>query len=126
MGTSPTVYGQVPVLLTMFSIAAPLIYLLNLVPYGVALGAVLVAIGAISSTRMPVSESFIIGHTPERYRSTILGIFYFGGSEIGGALTPVMGNLIDRFGFHTAFSIGAAATLIVTLVCSIWLRRRHD
>ncbi len=118
--------GPVPVILTMFSLAAPLIYLLNLVPYGVALGAVLVAIGAISSTRMPVSESFVISHTPERYRSTVLGIYYFGGSEIGGALTPVMGNLIDRFGFYTAFNIGAAATLIITLVCAIWLWRRHD
>jgi hypothetical protein len=36
-------------------------------------------------------------------------------------LTPVVGYLIDHFGFYSTFSIGGLAVLVVTLVCSFWL-----
>ena len=118
--------GRVPVVLTVCFIAGPVIYLLNLVPYGLGIGSVLVFIGMIIYTRMPVSEAYIVDQTSKRHRSSILGIYYFGGMEGGGLLTPVVGYLIDRFGFYLSFTIAGAALVAVTLVCSIWLWGSRD
>ena len=81
----------------------------------------LVIIGAINFTRAPASEAYIVGQTSERRRSTILGLYYFSGREIGGLLTPVMGYLIDQFGFDYSFTITSATLVAVTLICSIFL-----
>jgi len=118
--------GEVPVILAVCFITGPIIYLLNLMPYGWGIGALLVIIGMILYVRMPVSEAYIISHTSERHRSTILGIYYFSAMEGGGILTPVMGYLIDQFGFYPSFTIAGAALLAVTLVCSIWLWGSRD
>ena len=76
--------------------------------------------------RMPVSEAYIVGHTSEYNRSTILGIYYFGNLEGTGLLTPVIGYLIDQFGFSTSFTIAAAITVTVTIACSILLWGKRD
>ncbi|MFC1904986.1 MFS transporter [Chloroflexota bacterium] len=119
-------WGRVPVILTTCFIAGPIIYLLNFIPYGWGIGALLIAIGMTIYVRMPVSEAYIIGQTSERNRSTILGIYFFSGMEGGGILTPVMGQLIDRFGFYSSFTMASAALVAVTLVCSIWLWGSRD
>jgi predicted MFS family arabinose efflux permease len=119
-------FGRVPVILVICLISGPILYLLNLVPYGLGLGAVLVVIGMIVTMRMPVSEAYIVGQTSDRYRSTILGIYFFSGMEGGGVLTPVMGYLIDHFGFSSSLTLAGAVLLTVTLVCSIWLRGSRD
>jgi len=118
--------GEAPVILAVCFITGPIIYLLNLMPYGWGIGALLVTIGMILYVRMPVSEAYIISQTSERNRSTILGIYYFSAMEGGGVLTPVMGYLIDRFGFYPSFTIAGAALVVVTLVCSIWLWGSRD
>ncbi len=118
--------GRVPVILTVCFIAGPLIYLLNLVPYGLGFGALLIIIGMFISMRMPVAEAYIVGQTPERYRSTILGIYYFAGIEGGGILTPVMGSLIDHFSFYLSFTIAGVALVAVTLTCSMFLWGSRD
>jgi len=116
--------GRVPMVLAVCFMVGPVIYLLNLVPYGpygIGNGALLVLIGVFMYVRMPLSEAYIVGQTSERYRSTILGIYYFSSMEGGGVLTPVIGYLIDNFGFYTSFTIAGAVVLGVTLVCSIVL-----
>lgn len=118
--------GRVPVILVVGFIAGPVIYLLNLVPYGLGIGAILVGIGMIMYIRMPVSEAYIVGQTSERHRSSILGIYYFGAMEGGGVLTPVMGYLIDHLGFYLSFTIAGAALVAVTLVCSVFLWGSRD
>ena len=118
--------GRVPVVLTVCFIAGPVIYLLNLVPYGLGFGAVLVFIGMIIYIRMPVSEAYIVDQTSKRHRSSILGIYYFGTMEGTGVLTPVIGYLIDQFGFYSSFTIASTALVAVTLVCSIWLWASRD
>ena len=114
-------WGTVPVMLVVCFAAGPVIYLLNLVPYGPGIGVLLVTFGLINYVRMPVSESYIVSQTPERYRSTVLGIYFFGSMEGGGVITPILGYLIDNFGFYVSFSIAGAAMLAVTLICSIFL-----
>lgn len=118
--------GRVPVTLVVCFIAGPVIYLLNLAPYGLGMGAVLLTIGMIYYIREPASLAYIIGRTSQRHRSTVLGIYYFGCIEGGGIMTPVMGFLIDQFGFYLSFTIAGAALVVVALVCSIWLWGSRD
>lgn len=113
-------------MLAVCLIIGPVIYLLNLVPYGLGFGAMLVIIGMIMYIRMPVSEAYIVDQTSEHNRSTILGIYYFSTMEGGGVLTPVMGYLIDQFGFYFSFTVAGAVMVAVTLVCSLWLWGSRD
>ncbi len=116
--------GRIPVVLTTCLIVGPGIYLLNQVPYGpygIGIGALLFIIGAIMYIRMPTAEAYIIGRTSERRRSTILGIYYFSNMEMGAALAPAMGALIDRLGFNTSFTIAGISVFVVTLACSVFL-----
>ncbi len=121
--------GQVPILLVVSLVAGPAIYLLNFMPYGpygLGIGALLVILGMIQYVRMPVSEAYIIGHTSERNRSMILGMYYFGGMEGSGVLTPVIGYLIDQFGFYISFTIAGATVVVVTLAAWILLWGSQD
>jgi len=114
-------WGRVPVILAVCFVTGPLIYLLNLVPYRWDIVALLLIIGMTIYVRMPVSEAYIIGQTSEHHRSSILGIYFFRNMEGGGVLTPIMGYLIDRYGFSASFSMAGAVALAVTLVCSVLL-----
>ncbi len=120
--------GSVPVLLVASLITGPVIYLLNLVPYGqgLGIGALLLIFGIVMYIRMPASEAYIVGQTSKRHRSAVLGIYYFSAMEAGGILAPVMGFLIDRFGFDYSFSIAAIAVVAVTLTCSVFLWGSRD
>ncbi len=115
-------WGRVPVILTVCFLAGPVIFLLNWVPAGYGIVLLLVTIGMMIYSRMPVSEAYIMEQTHEGNRSMILGIYFFSTSEAGGVLTPVIGYLIDRFGFSLSFSLAGAAVLLVTFICSFWLR----
>jgi MFS family permease len=118
--------GRVPVALAVSFIAGPIIYLLNLVPYGWGVSAVLLAIGMSRYIPMPVFEAYIISQTSERKRSTVLGIYYFGSRGGPGILIPIIGYLIDQFGFYASFTFVGITLLTVTLVCSIFLWRSRD
>jgi MFS family permease len=117
--------GSVPVMLAGSFIAVPAIYLLNLAPFGIAFSAVLVIIGMAMHLVMPVVEAYIISHTSERRRSTVLGIYYLG-SRGGPAIAPVIGYLIDHYGFYFGFSMVAATMVAVTLICTILLWGSRD
>ena len=113
-------------MLAVCFISGPVIYLLNVLPYGVCIYALLLAFGVCIYFRMAVSESYIVSQTSERNHSTILGIYYFSAIESSGALTPVMGYLIDRLGFSLTYTISCVTMIAVTLVCSIWLWHSRD
>jgi MFS family permease len=118
--------GRVKLLIVVGFVTSLVIYLLNLATYSLGIGALLIGIGMLNYIRMPVSESYIISQTPENRRSTILGIYYFGGMEGMGMLTPVIGYLIDNFGFHITFTIAGATIALVSLICSIFLWKIRD
>jgi len=117
---------RVKLMLAVGFVSGPVIYLLNLATYSLGIGALLVGMGMLNYIRMPVSESYIISQAPEHRRSMILGIYYFGGMEGAGVLTPVIGYLIDHFGFYISFTIAGATLALVTLICSIFLWRIRD
>lgn len=119
-------FGSVRMILTLSFILGPMIYLLSHMPYGIGFAALLLVIGMILMMRMPVSEAFIVSHSPAHLRSTILGIYFFSAIEGGGVLTPVIGYLIDQFGFYSAFTASAAAMVAVSLICSMFLKPRPE
>jgi len=118
--------GKIRVALVACLVTGPLIYLLNIVPSGLGIGAVLLMFGITMYIRQPASESYIISQTPEHRRSTILGIYYFASMEAGGIFSPIIGNCIDRFGFQPTFTGAGIAILMVSLVCAIFLRHNRD
>jgi MFS family permease len=119
-------FGRVRIMILACFALGFLTYFLNLAPFGLGIGALLLIIGMFNYIRMPATESYVIHNTSEKYRSTILGIYYFSSMEGSGVLTPVIGNLIDNLGFYYAFTISSAAVLVITLVCSLLLRTSHD
>ncbi|MCH8864225.1 MAG: MFS transporter [Chloroflexi bacterium] len=118
--------GRVPVLLAVGLIGGPAIYLMTLTPYGLALWAILIIIGMAMHLGMPVVEAYIISHTPEHRRSTVLGIYYLGSRGGPGVMAPVIGYFIDNYGFTTSFSLVAAAVIAVTLFCAMLLWGNRD
>jgi len=118
--------GKVRVVLVLCLITGPLLWLLNVVHYGLEISALLLVLGMVMYMRMPSSESYIISQTPEHHRSTVLGIYYFSNMEAGGILSPVMGYCIDHFGFYWSFTSAGIATVMITLVCAAFLWRTRD
>ena len=114
--------GSVPVVLTVCFITGPVIYLLNFMPAALGVGCILFVLGICNYIRTPVSETYLVSQTDEKNRSTVLGIYYFSNIEGGGVLTPVMGFLIDRYGFYTSFSIAGTTLFVLFLICWVWLR----
>lgn len=119
-------FGRIRMILGICLASGPVIYLLNLAPYGWGMFGLFLLMGMILISRTPVSESYVLGQTTARNRSTVLGIYYFAAIEGGGVLTPVLGYLIDRLGFSLSFTIAAISVILVTLACSLWLWRSPD
>ena len=118
-------FGGIPVLISVCLLTVPVIYLLNVLPYGPGTVLLFILMGVIIYVRQPVSETFIVGEAPVEKRSTMLGIYYFAGMEGGGVLTPAMGYLIDRIGFAGAFQSAAGAVFVITLICFLRFRRKN-
>jgi MFS family permease len=117
---------RVPVIVVSSLIAAAAIYLLNIASYGMGIFALIWIMGITTFVKLPVSESYIIGQTTERNRSTIYGIFYFSMTGSGAVFAPIMGLIIDHFGFYNGFTIASVATAVVVLACSPFLRGSRD
>ena len=113
--------GSIRVILGVCFIAGPTIFLITVVPYGWGLGALFIVLGFIVFARMSASEAYIVRRAPISKRSTILGIYFFSSHEGGALITPVVGYMIDHFGFSTAFGLAGGAVFLMTLVCSFWL-----
>jgi MFS family permease len=125
--------GRVPIIVATGLVSGILVYLLKLVPYGVTIGSVGLGIGAMlffmgvnSFMLMPVSEAYIMGQTSARRRSMVYGIYYFAMQQAGGIFAPIIGVLVDRYGFHTTFVIAGVTTVVVTLICSAFLWGSKD
>ena len=118
--------GRVPVIVVINVIAAAAIYLLNIASYGIGIFALIWIMGITTFVRLPVSESYIFSQTTERNRSTIYGIYYFSMTESGAVFAPVMGSLIDHFGFYNGFTVASVAIGVVVLACSPFLRDSRD
>jgi predicted MFS family arabinose efflux permease len=104
--------GTVAVFTVAVGLVAPLIILIGIVPSAVYVISGLVLLGATMFVRMVVSESYLIGVVAPARRSTVLGIYFFAGMEGSGVITPLLGAMIDRFGFSVAFSVAGGVVFI--------------
>ena len=118
--------GKIPVMLSVALAAGPLVYLMSLVSLGWSISIVLLALGICQYVAMPVSEAYIISHSPESNRSTILGFYYFASRGGPGLLMPAMGWLSDKYGFITSFGVVGVATLAIVFICSLFLWRNRE
>jgi MFS family permease len=120
-------FGSITVLLVISFLTIPLIYLLGIASNTTALIIIMVAIGTVSTMRMPTSESYITGTTPEHRRAAVLGLYFFASTEVSGIWTPVVGILIDNIGFRSTFTITSVVTGIVVVFCSLflWKNKSH-
>jgi MFS family permease len=116
-------FGSVPVLTVASLLAGPLLYVVGNVPAVPYFAAMLLVMGVVNMTRMPASESYIAGNVPVRRRATVLGIYFFAGSEVSGILTPFMGRLIDTRGFGTVFTVASSSLAVIALLCAVFLWR---
>ncbi len=131
-------FGKVRILLAVSLLAGPAIYALGFASISpdinsniVALffspiGILVLFIGILQYIGMPVTESYVITHSPPQRKSTILGIYYFASRGGPALVTPVIGYLINRYGFNTAFSAVGLATTAIIVVSSLFLLRNRD
>ena len=117
--------ARLPIIITVSFIAGPVVLLLSRVPLGIGFYVLLLLVGIFLFVRMPVSEAYIFGEVPRRFRSTMLGVYFFGSSIGGGVLTPIMGWLIDRYGFGQGFLAAGAFLFALTLICSAVILGSH-
>lgn len=119
--------GHIPALLISCLAAGPVIFLLTVAPYGAGFIIVLLTWGALSSIRMPTTESYIMSRASANRQSTLFGIYYFASQHGSGILAPLLGVLIDHFGSTVAaFNVVAAATLGLTLLVGAFLWKSRD
>ena len=118
--------GKMPIILATAMIAGPMIYLLNYVSLGWSISLILLFIGMTLYMSMPVTEAYVIGHTPKQSRSTLLGIYYFASRGGPGLFAPLMGYLIDKFRFYAAFSIYSIFMTIATIICTLVVLRNKE
>jgi MFS family permease len=111
-------FGRVTIIIAMCLTGSIVIYVLNLAPYGFGTAATLVITGIALYFNTTAAQAFIADHTSGRNRSTVLGIYFFGNMEGAGILTPLLGYLIDNFGFYTAFAASSAAIMTMLITCS--------
>lgn len=118
--------GRVPVIIATTLISGFAVYSLNLASYGLGINVILFFLGITIFGRMPVAEAYIISQTTERNRSTVYGIYYFSMTETGAVLAPIMGTLIDHFGFYTSFTIASIVIFATIIICSAFLLTSKD
>ena len=111
------VFGRVRVMTVLGVLTAPALALLIVAPFPFGIAVLLLIIGMLMFTKMPTAEAHIASEISEKHRTTVLGIYFFSGMEGSAILTPILGRVIDRFGFTAGFLSLASLLGAVALVC---------
>jgi MFS family permease len=114
--------GRVPIIIVTALVTGFLIYLIPFAGWGFAFFALLFFIGLNNALRWPVAEVFIMEQTSLRHRSTLFGVYYFTMHYTGAVFAPIMGSIIDRWGFDICFTLSGGAVVAVTAVCGIFMK----
>jgi len=118
--------GRLPIIILTSLIGGLITFAFRWIPYGLGLWVLLLLSGINMYLGAPVSEAFIMGHTSARHRSLIYGVYYMAGT--GSTLfAPLMGLLIDKTSYQTAFLISGVSMMAVVVICgSILWRDRTE
>ena len=116
--------GRLPIIILTSLISGLIIFAVRWIPYGPGILILLLFFGINIYMGAPVSEAFIMGQTSARHRSLIYGVYYMAGT--GNSLfAPLMGLLIDKTSYQTAFLISGVSTIAVVIICGsiLWSDR---
>ncbi len=113
--------GTLRLLVILGVLTGPMLFFINIVPFGLGFAVYLLVFGMLMFMRMPSAEAFLMTHIPARLRSTIMGLYFFAAMEGSGILTPILGSLIDRYGFYPCFTVSGAIVAVVTIACAVAL-----
>lgn len=119
-------FGRLKITLLICLVTGPLVYLLNIAPYGALTVVLLLAIGVTIYVRAPATEAYVVSQTDAKHRSTALGFYYLGHQEGSALITPLLGFFVDTFGFGASFTGAAIAMTAVAVVFFIFLWRKED
>jgi MFS family permease len=119
-------FGRLKIALLICLVTGPLVYLLNIAPYGALTVVLLLAIGVTIYVRAPATEAYVVSQTDAKHRSTVLGVYYLGHQEGSALITPLLGYLVDKFGFGTTFTGAAIAMTAVAAVFFVFLWRKEN
>jgi FSR family fosmidomycin resistance protein-like MFS transporter len=115
--------GRKQIILFSVSLSGPFLFAVTRSPYGIPLLLSLLFYGIVMSVRTPAMESLIADVVPVGRRATVLGIYFFLGTETIGLATPIVGRLIDIYGSDPVFT---GLALGVCLVAAIALLFRKN
>ena len=107
--------GRKPVILLSVVTVGPLMFLVTVLPLGLAMTGVIAFYGLFLVFRLPAIESLVADVVPARRRATVLGAYYFISQESAGVATPVLGWMMDQHGINNAF----VALSIVGVGCAL-------
>jgi MFS family permease len=118
--------GSTRVIIVTGVLSGLVIFALKEVSLGWELWIVLWIIGVIQAVRFPVTEVFIMSQSPAKNRSAIYGIYYSTMQYTGAIFAPVMGTLIDRFGYSMMFNIAAWTVTLMAAVTAVFIWDAKD
>lgn len=105
--------GRKQLILFSLTLAGPLFFAVTRSPFGILLLLSLISYGLTMSVRQPATESLIADVVPVGRRTTVLGLYFFLGTETSGIITPLVGRLIDKFGLDPVFTALAICLCMV-------------
>ena len=118
--------GTVKVIIVTSIISGLIIFGIKSATMGFGFYVILFIMGLNMAIRMPVTEVFIMGQTPAKYRSTIYGAYYFAMQYTGAIFAPLMGGLIEKYTFNTMFTFSAYAVTAISVVTSFFIWDAKD
>ncbi len=118
--------GTVKVIIATSIFSGLIIFAINTFSLGIWFYITLFIMGLNMALRMPVTEVFIMSQTPVKHRSTIFGVYYFTMQYTGAIFAPIMGGLIEHYGFSNMFTFSAIAVTVVSVVTSAFIWDAKD
>jgi len=106
-------FGRKPIIVFSLVALGPLVLFLSVAPAALIVP-ILLLMGLVSSTRMPVIEGWLLERAPVERRATTLGAYYLVAQELGGLAAPALGSLATAFGIAQAFGAVAVAAAILS------------
>jgi MFS family permease len=100
----------------------PAVFLMVILPYGVALGAAYVLFGWLMAMRETTMQTLLMDNSPAEVRATVIGIYFSFGQQGSSIIQPIAGNIMDTIGIHGVFvgiSYVSVALSLITLVLAL-------
>ncbi len=112
--------GRKQIILFSISLSGPFLFAVTRAPFGILLLLSLLFYGIVMSVRTPAMESLIADVVPVGRRTTVLGIYFFLGTETIGLATPIVGRLIDIYGSDPVFTGLAVGVCLVAAIALLF------